>query len=126
MAYTAVVLDEVSRSRVIEITRSAVGIPGDWQLKGHHMTIETKNIAKTAVAERAGEIVEMTVTHIGVGTGIVAVQVRCDAVPSKNSRKHVTIAHMTGVKPVESNNIPDENWRALEVFTICGRIEEVA
>lgn len=124
MPYTAVVLDEVSRNRVLKIVHEKVGIPGDWHVKAHHMTIETKSIDKTAVHDRADEIVEMLVTHIGTDSGIVAVRVTCDNVPSKNAIKHVTVAHMDGVKPVKSNDISD--WAEISMFTIQGIIKEVA
>jgi hypothetical protein len=123
MAYTAVVLDEISRNRVLERVRSDVEIAADWLLKAHHMTIELKDIAKTAVADRDGELLEMVVTHIGRGIGIVAVRVTCDHVPSKNAVKHVTVAHKPEVKAKESNNISD--WQEIDVFTISGRIAEV-
>jgi hypothetical protein len=105
MAYTAVVLTEESHKRLL----SAVTVPSEWATYAHHMTIELKPIANSMAAELDGQSQTLTVVSLGVSEAAIAVEVACEA-PSKNSRKHVTIAVAPGCKPKQSNDI--ERWDA--------------
>ena len=133
MAYTAVVLTEESRVALLAKVQANMhnGLPGEWVIKAHHMTVDMKPAAKSMAADFVGQTVELAVVKLGIGItvpgeGIIAVEVKC-CVPSKNAIKHVTICHHANVKPVKSNDIT--NWTDMpegEPLVLTGVVQEVA
>jgi hypothetical protein len=133
MAYTAVVLTEESRAALLAKVEANMhnGLPAEWVIKAHHMTVEMKPIAKSMAADFVGQTVELEVLKLGVGVtvpneGIIAVEVKC-VVPSKNQIKHVTVCHHANVKPVMSNSIT--NWTEMlegDPLVLTGVVQEVA
>jgi hypothetical protein len=125
--YTGVKLAISSEHKLQQFCRS-IGVPPNWLLKCHHMTIELKPIAESMVAGRENEYVDLLATHFGFlrgleGQGICAVKVVTD-VPSKNELKHITLAHHAGVKPKTSNEIVD--WEDIPVpIHLSGQIAEM-
>jgi hypothetical protein len=101
--YTAVALDATSQERLL----GAVTIPEGWKTYGEHMTIELKPLAKSMAAELDGQTKSLTVVALGISEAAIAVEVTTDA-PSKNTRKHITVAVAPGCKPRQSNDIL--NW----------------
>lgn len=133
MAYTAVVLTEESRLALLDHVQANMhnGLPSEWVIKAHHMTVDMKPAAKSMAADLVGQTVTLDVVKLGIGVtvpgeGIIAVEVKC-VVPSKNQIKHVTICHHQNVKPVMSNSIT--NWtdmQAGEPLVLTGVVQEVA
>lgn len=109
MAYTAVMLDTPSRELLI----GATAIPEGWKTFGEHMTIDLKPLAKSMGFEIGGQTKRLTIVSVGVSEAALAVEVMTD-VPSKNARKHVTIAVAPGCKPMQSNEI--EQWDATHLL----------
>jgi Fungal tRNA ligase phosphodiesterase domain len=136
MAYTAVVLTEESRLALLDKVVSGLhgdrGLPVDWVIKAHHMTVDMKPASKSMAADFVGQTVTLEVLRLGVGItapneGIIAVEVKC-CVPSKNAIKHVTICHHQNVKPVKSNDITNwtDAWLGEEPLVLTGVVQEVA
>ena len=126
MPYTAVLLKEESRNLLLEFARDKL-IEG-MEIKCHHMTVDLKPISKSMAAHMAGRQVELKVVRFGMltidGKAIMAAEVECEA-PSKNTRKHVTIAyHHPEIKPKMSNEI--QEWVEVTPFTLYGTVQEVA
>jgi len=116
MSYTAIVLDEDSRTLAAEVAGRYGIAPIQWDLKLHHVTL-----AMGKPGFRIGEERELTVTHAGRVEGRVTAFRVSGAGDSCNKVPHVTIAVAKGAKPVESNQIAD--WREIPPFTIRGKIE---
>jgi len=125
MPYTAVLLNEESRNRLLE-SATVIAKEG-MEIKCHHMTVDLKPISKSMAAHMAGRQVELKVVRFGMltidGKAIMAAEVECE-VPSKNTRKHVTIAHHPEIKPKMSNEI--QEWVEVTPFTLYGTVQEVA
>lgn len=133
MAYTAVVLTEESRTALLAHVEANMhnGLPREWVVKAHHMTVDMKPAIKSMAADFVGQTVELEVVKLGIGItvpgeGIIAVEVKC-CVPSKNAIKHVTVCHHSNVKPVMSNSIT--NWTEMlegGTLVLTGVVQEVA
>lgn len=116
--YSAVVLDEKSKSLLMQAFRKI--IPEDWKIYVHHMTIAFgKGIENKA---ELGKEVTLTVTKIGVSDMAIAAGV--EGYPSKSTIPHITLAiNPNGGKPVMSNEIT--NWKSVTPFKINGVVTEV-
>jgi hypothetical protein len=127
--YTAVVLTEESRSRLLGILNNF--LPNDWQIICHHHTICLNTDAK--YAELLNKKFTMIVKDIGFSNKTVAVSVFLDEIKSLNKVPHITIAinPLTNGKPRDSNDIYD--WIALKPFlssdlqplTVEGILQEI-
>lgn len=125
--YTAVVLDDASRADLLSCYGE--GLDKEWLVKAHHMTIETKSAEKAGVADIVGKEFTLEVKAfgemmVGPGVGIVAVRVEC-AAPSKNTVKHVTVAHHKEVKPFRANEITEWKEHVGEPIVLRGVVKEV-
>ena len=125
MPYTAVVLDEASRAKILIHVR----IPDNFNVIAHHMTVDLQPSAKSMAKDMIGQSVSMLVTTVGTGynsdgsLSIIALGVVTEA-PSKNTRKHITVAlDPRFAKPKDSNNI--NNWTNIAPFTVTGEVQEV-
>jgi hypothetical protein len=125
MPYTACVLDESSRTTLVEWMHSTQQPAEHFEVLCHHVTIDLKPIAKSMGAEFNGQRHEMRVVRFGRLDGIMAVEVET-AVPSKNDRKHITLCcdKVNGWKPKQSNDIVE--WTDIEPFVLYGVVQEVA
>ena len=106
VSYSAVVLDDKSRSRLIERFKSI--IPEDWEIIAHHMTINLGEIDPEF--EKYLEMpVRLSVNDIAWDDKIMAVGV--NGFNSRNVKPHITLAvnRKVGGKPVMSNNLTD--WK---------------
>lgn len=121
MPYTAIVLETESHETLMSWTAENHGIPDDFLIKGHHMTIDLKPVDKSMGRDFHEQRHEMRVIRFGRLDGIMAVEVQT-AVPSKNERKHITLCHATTVKPMMSNQIVE--WVDVEPFTLYGTVKE--
>lgn len=124
MVYTAIVLDEESRKKLIK--RFIHLIPADWHIIAHHVTLNMGPIQKgPADPSLLGNTAELTVVSVAADDKVMAVGVTSE-VPSKNEQPHITLAvnRAGGGKPVMSNNL--RNWETLsDPFDLFGTVEEV-
>jgi len=121
ISYSAVVLDERSRERLIEQFKSE--IPEGWKIIAHHMTINLGEINPKYV-KYLGLIVNLTVNDIAMDDKVIAVGV--SGFYSQNVKPHITLAVNTenGGKPMMSNKLTD--WRPIKrPLQITGKIVEV-
>ncbi len=121
VAYSAVVLDDKSRERLIERFKSA--IPDDWEFIAHHMTINLGEIDPNF--EKYLEMpVRLNVEEFAMDDKVAAVGV--SGFESKNAKPHITLAvnRKAGGKPVMSNNLT--NWERLKrPLLVTGKVTEV-
>lgn len=121
ISYSAVVLDEKSRSRLLEITSPSV--TEGWEKFAHHMTINMGEISPE-FEKYVGDEVKLRVVSIGISDMAIAVGV--EGFPSKNKIPHVTIAvnRKDGGKPFMSNLI--KNWKPIQFgFELTGTVTEI-
>jgi hypothetical protein len=119
VSYSAVVLDNGSRERIL----NHLAIPNDWKVICHHMTIKMGELPEN-LKEKIGHTVTLQVTKLGKSDKAIAVGVETPL--SQNAIPHITVAinALNGAKPKDSNEISE--WVPLEeTFTVKGRIEEV-
>lgn len=116
--YSAVVLDEESRSKLFNVFDSY--IPEGWKKIGHHMTIVFGKGLENK--EDLDKEVNLIVTEIGISD--MAIAARVEGYPSKNTIPHITLAiNPNGGKPVMSNQI--KNWEKVRQFEISGKVTEI-
>lgn len=123
--YTAVVLDEDDRQNLIK--RFIHLIPKGWDIIAHHMTINMGDAQAGGLIDeqQLGEDAFLTINSVAGNDKVLAVGVETD-VPSKNDKKHITLAvnKEEGGKPVMSNHL--EDWEPLpDQFEVSGTIQEV-
>ena len=122
IAYSAVVLDEKSRSKLLGML--ANNIPDGWETIAHHMTINM-GVIKPEWEKYLGMTVPLKVTHVGYGDKVMAVGVDT-IVPTVNKNPHITIGvnRKEGGKPFMSNKIT--NWKTIAFgLDLEGKVEEV-
>lgn len=123
--YYGVFFSEKSQEALLNFAKQYVGIPDDWKLFCHHMTIifndksEEKQKMAEALDEFLGNSQSLMITSIGVSDRAIALGVE-DYV-TQNKRSHITIATAPGAKPVESNDIV--NWYKTDTFYITGKLD---
>jgi hypothetical protein len=106
IAYSAVVLDEESKQKLIKVFKSM--IPEGWEILAHHMTIRIGALKdKTDI----GKKIELNVIDYAIDDKVMAVGV--DGYPTENKKPHITLAvnRQDGGKPVMSNNLVD--WKLI-------------
>jgi hypothetical protein len=122
IAYSAVVLDEESRSKLL--ANLAGNIPQGWEKIAHHMTINLGEI-KPEFEKYLGMTVLLRVRTVGYSDKVMAVGVET-SVPTINKIPHITIAvnRKDGGKPYMSNQIT--NWKSIAFgLELKGTVEEV-
>jgi len=121
IAYSAVVLDEKSRSKLL--AELANNIPKGFEIIAHHMTINMGEI-KPEYEKYLGFEVKLIVKTIGYTDKVLAVGV--DGFKTVNKYPHITIAvnRENGGKPFMSNQIT--NWKPITFgFELNGIVKEV-
>lgn len=121
IAYSAVVLDEKSRSKLLNFLSSE--IPENWETIAHHMTINLGEI-KPDFEKYLGMRVELSVIDLGISDKAIAVKV--EGFPTVNKIPHITIAvnRKEGGKPYMSNKITD--WKPIKFNSkLTGKVMEV-
>lgn len=122
VAYSAVVLDEKSREKLLSRFKDL--IPEDWEIIAHHMTINLGEIDPEFQKFLGYKNVGLWVNEIGIDDKVIAVGV--SGFSSKNQKPHITLAvnRKDGGKPMMSNNI--KNWKGLKrPFIVSGDVKEV-
>lgn len=121
ISYSAVVLDEKSRQRLINKFKKI--IPKDYEIIAHHMTINMGEI-DPEYEKYLGMSVRLSADEIAMDDKVIAVGV--SNFPSKNKKPHITLAvnRENGGKPVLSNNL--EDWKEMKrPINLVGTVKEV-
>jgi chemotaxis protein CheY-P-specific phosphatase CheC len=121
ISYSAVVLDERSKQRLIERFKSI--IPEDFEILGDHMTINMGELA-TEYEKFLGLPVQLTVNDIAINDKVIAVGV--SGFETQNPKAHITLAvnRKAGGKPMMSNSLT--NWEKIKrPLLITGKVTEV-
>ncbi len=121
IAYSAVVLNDNSRSRLIKQFKDI--IPEDFEIVAHHMTINLGEI-NSEYENYLGMSIQLVVNDIAMDDKVIAVGV--SGFYSKNTKPHITLAvnRKAGGKPVMSNNLT--NWEKLKrPIIVYGKVTEV-
>lgn len=123
--YYGIFFDKNTQKQLLEFAKNYVGIPDDWKIFCHHMTIifNDKSTEKQHMAKKLDEYLGskhiITIDGIGVSDRAIALGVRFI---TQNERSHITIATAPDAKPVESNNIT--NWYKIdEEFSVEGTLD---
>lgn len=118
MSYTALVLDNESRTELIK----KFLIPEKWEIIAHHMTINMGEPNNGPARELVGETFQLKVVAKSMNSLVMAVKVDT-LCPSVNEIKHITIAvnRKNGGKPFHSNEL--KHWNETTVFELSGKIE---
>lgn len=121
ISYSAVVLDEKSRERLINRFKEI--IPEGWDIIAHHMTINLGEIVPE-LEKYLGWNVHLSVNDFAIDDRVAAVGV--SGFESQNAKSHITLAvnRNAGGKPVMSNNLTD--WKKLKrPLSITGKVTEI-
>jgi hypothetical protein len=123
--YTAVVLDEHSREKLIKYFKAI--IPENFEIIAHHMTINLGDIdpeIQPMFEKNKGINIPLMVNDYAINDKVIAVGV--SGFPSKNNKPHITIAvnRMIGATPKMSNELTD--WKPLKrPFMVVGKPTEI-
>ena len=121
ISYSAVVLDENSKKRLINRFKSM--IPEGWEIIGDHMTINLGEI-DPEYQKYLGLPVRLAVEDIAMDDKVIAVGV--SGFKTNNSKAHITLAvnRANGGKPMMSNNL--RNWeRIRRPLSLTGKVLEI-
>lgn len=121
ISYSAVVLDERSRQRLIEKFKDI--IPEGFEIIAHHMTINLGEIDEQ-YAKYLGLSVRLSVNDIAMNDKVIAVGV--SGFGSNNPKPHITLAvnRANGGKPMMSNSLTD--WKKIKrPLLITGKVKEI-
>ena len=121
VAYSAVVLDEKSRDRLLKMFGNK--LPEDWEKIAHHMTINLGEI-DPELERYLGFPVRLRVEDFGMDDKVAAVGV--SGFDSKNAKPHVTLAvnRAVGAKPKMSNDLTD--WEPIRrPLFLTGKVAEI-
>ena len=122
VSYSAIVLDDNSRQRLIERFKNI--IPEGWDIIAHHMTINLNDI-DPEYEKYLGLAVRLTVNDIAMDDKVIAVGVS-SGINTYNAKAHITLAvnKANGGKPVMSNNLT--NWEKLRrPLLLRGKITQI-
>lgn len=120
--YSAVVLDEKSKQRLIEKLKNE--IPEGFEIIAHHMTINLGEIDPEFKQYLGFSPIGLNVNDIAIDDKVMAVGV--SGFGSKNAKPHITVAvnRANGGKPMMSNRLT--NWKPLKrPFIVSGKVMEV-
>lgn len=122
IAYSAIVLDQKSRSRLLERFKSM--IPEDWEVLADHMTINLGEI-NPEYQKYLGLPIQLSVKDIAMDDIVMAVGVT--GFGSTNAKPHITIAvnRIEGGKPYMSNKLTD--WKSIgRPLLLTGKVTEIS
>ncbi len=120
VTYSAIVLDEKSRSKIL----SNLFIPDGWKIIAHHCTICLKGLPDEW-KDRIGETIQITATEWGKTQKAIAIKID-DFERLMPGTSHVTVAinEEIGGKPKDSNEI--DSWHFMgTTLNLTGTIEEL-
>jgi hypothetical protein len=110
--YSALVLDETSRQKLLNFEQIKELITPEMQIIAHHMTIKMGGLEGTQHYGRLGQKESIEASRVGTNEINSVVAVMVNGI-SDNKIPHVTIAvdRKKGAKPVDSNKIT--SWTPL-------------
>ena len=123
--YSAVVLDDSSRTKLIQLFNKM--IPEGWDVIAHHMTIKLGSLDIGSNAEKDmqdGKEITLIANDYAFDDLVMAVGV--EGYETKNEKPHITIAvnREAGGKPYLSNKLKD--WKPLGFdLKLTGKIFEL-
>ena len=121
ISYSAVVLDEESRAKLL--TTLSNQIPDGWEKICHHMTIKMGELPPDKKSD-LGKFVNLTATEVGISEKAFAVKVSGYFTTNKISHITVAIDRKNGAKPFDSNGIT--NWEKLShTVSLTGTVSEI-
>lgn len=128
ISYSGVVLDQESQQRLLDLP-----VPEGWESIAHHMTItmgpliHKKGKHDFSETYPAGSSIELPVVSVGQDDRAMAVRITPPHPVKSKSFPHITVAvnREGGGKPVHSNEIPEENFTALDGLVLRGVVEEI-
>jgi hypothetical protein len=124
--YLAFVIDEKSRAMLLKMFP-----PKYERVICHHVTLQF-NLSKGLTAEQEkmiGTDPGVMVRHVrddGKGVQAIAVSVNGKTERPDGSYYHVTLSLANGRKPVESNNLKDDNGQVRGIYQITGKVQLVS
>lgn len=120
ISYTAVVLNDRSRNKLIETFKNK--IPDGYRIIAHHMTICMGQLPESQRSD-VGLTVQLTVESFAIDDKVIAVGVT--GYPSNNKHPHITLAvnDSNGGKPMMSNYLT--NWEPAPRIKVSGIITEI-
>lgn len=121
VSYSAVVLDERSRERLLRKFEEL--IPKDWEILAHHMTINMGEL-NPEFERYLSMPVKLEAIDFAMDDKVAAIGVK--GFHSQNAKPHITLAvnRNNGGKPVMSNKLTD--WELLKrPYSISGKVEEI-
>lgn len=125
--YYGVFFSQATKEQLIQKAKELTEIPDNWTLYADHMTIvfndgtEGKELAANGLEIMLNEIVQLSVSSIGISEEAIAFGV--DNYQTQNEHSHITIAVAPGSKPVRSNNITE--WLPIDSFNVTGKINKI-
>lgn len=125
--YTAIVLKDEDRNRLLETLQSLPAdwkIPTDWEILAYHMTVNMGAAENGPAADKVGNEVMLMAQTYAIDDKVCAVGVKTE-IPSTNPIKHITIAvnRSNGGKPVMSSKLT--NWNRIKSIILQGVVREV-
>ena len=132
ISYSAVVLDESSRSLLL--SKVSTYIPPDWTIKADHMTItlgpivDPKGRWDLSTHYTKGSRISLEVGAIRVDQRAIAVEIELPkGYITRNTYPHITIAinAAQGAKARHSNDIDPVMSTKIESFQISGLVQEI-
>ena len=122
--YSAIVLDEKSHNKLIEIFSPTWEDEEGWEILAHHCTLQMGELPQE-MKDYIGQEFTIKVLAFAGDDKVKAVEVECP-IPTKNKIPHITLAvnRKNGGKPVMSNNLM--NWAPVtDGIYIAGTVMEV-
>lgn len=125
VSYSAVVLDEESRKKLIKVFWYL--IPSNYEVIAHHMTIKMGALENGSREKQDMENgIEITLNVVDYAMDDLVMAVGVEGYPTTNAKPHITIAvnRADGGKPFMSNKLTD--WKPLGFpLKITGKVTEV-
>lgn len=125
--YYGIFFSQATKEQLIKKAKELTEIPDNWTLYADHMTIvfndgtEGKELAANGLEIMLNEIVQLSVSSIGISEEAIAFGV--DNYQTQNEHSHITIAVAPDSKPVRSNNITE--WLPIDGFNVTGKINKI-
>ena len=124
MTYSALVLDEKSHQKLLEVFSPLWENEQGWEPIAHHMTIKMGTLPEDQ-KHLLGQRFELRVVSFAQNERVMAVEVET-SVPTTNNIPHVTLAvnRSRGGKPFQSNQLTTWTPVVREIY-LKGVVEEV-
>lgn len=125
VSYSAVVLDDTSRDKLIKVFKGMV--PEGWEVTAHHMTIKLGGLENNSNEKNDmgnNIIIDLDVVDYAYDDKVFAVGVK--GYSTTNVKPHITIAvnRKNGGKPFMSNKLTD--WKPIDFsLKLTGSVEEI-